>query len=115
MKKTFILMTSLAILTACGGEEKKAVDAEKEKGTEPSTEAVAKSEEQAETPESIAAKWCELNGKAYNAVTPEDKEAAKSERTAYEKQIESKYMVDTLMMEKIEAAVEACESSSEGR
>ncbi len=108
-------MISLAFLTACGGEEKKSVDAAQENVTESSTEVVAKSEGQAETPESIAAKWCELNGKAYMAATPEDKEAAKSERTAYEKLIESKYMVDTLMMEKIEAAFEACESSSEGR
>jgi hypothetical protein len=115
MKRTFILMISLAFLTACGGEEKKAVDSAKETSSESSAEEVAKSEEQAETPESIAAKWCELNGKAYMAATPEDKEAAKSERTAYEKLIESKYMVDTLMMEKIEAAVEACEDASEGR
>jgi hypothetical protein len=115
MKKTFILMMSLAFLTACGGEEKKAEDSAKEKGTEASTEGAAKSENPAETPESIAAKWCELNGKAHNATTPEDEDAAKDERKAFEKEMEDKYKDNKEMMDKIEEAVEACEDASEGR
>ena len=86
MKKMFLIVTTLAFLAACG-----------------------------ETPESIGAQWCELNGKVHTASTPEEKSAAKEAREAFEEEMEKKYKDDKEMMDKIEAAAEACEDSSEGR
>ncbi len=86
MKKVFLTITTLALLSACG-----------------------------ETPESIGAEWCELNGKVYSAATAEEKNAAEDAREAFEEEMEKKYKDDKEMMDKIEAAAEACEDSSEGR
>jgi len=68
-----------------------------------------------ETPESIAARWCELNAKASKAPNGPEKEKAVSERTEFEKSMETKYKNDTATMQAIFRAVEACEAASEGR
>lgn len=68
-----------------------------------------------DTPESIAQKWCDLNGKVYKAADGADKEKAKEERKKYENIIEEKYGKDADMKEKVKKAVEACEDASEGR
>jgi hypothetical protein len=68
-----------------------------------------------ETPESIGQAWCDLNGKVYTSSTSEEKDAAREALKKFENEIEEKYKDDKAMMEKIEAAAEACEDSSEGR
>lgn len=67
-----------------------------------------------ETPESIAAQWCELNSKVFKS-EGEEKAKAQEARTAFEKNMEAKYNADTAMMKAIFKAVEACENASEGR
>lgn len=66
-----------------------------------------------ETPESIAGQWCNLNGKVYKAAEGPDKEKAKEERKKFENSVEEKYSKDSVMMEKIKKAAEACEGKSE--
>lgn len=68
-----------------------------------------------ETPESIAAKWCELNGQVSKATGEAEKTKAVSARKEFEKSMESKYEKDTAMMQAIFRAAEACEAASEGR
>lgn len=68
-----------------------------------------------ETPESIAAKWCELNTQVTKAAGEAEKAKAKSARKEFETSMETKYSKDTAMMEAIFRAVEACESASEGK
>lgn len=68
-----------------------------------------------ETPESIAKKWCELNGKVHNAADVAAKDVAKEARRKYEKEIEEKYKDNKDFMDKVEKASEACEAESEGR
>lgn len=68
-----------------------------------------------EIPESIAAKWCELNMKTYKATDGPEKEKALSARSEFEKSMEAKYKSDTAMMQAIFRAVEACETASEGK
>lgn len=116
MKKLFLSITAFAVLTACGGksEDAKKDESENAKATE-TTETPAAKAEVVETPESIGAKWCELNGKVHAAANPEEKSAAKDAIEAYEEEMETKYKDDKEMMDKIEAAAEACEASSEGR
>lgn len=67
-----------------------------------------------ETPESIAAQWCELNSKVFKS-EGEEKAKAQEARTAFEKNMEAKYNADTAMMKAIFKAVEGCEDASEGR
>ncbi|MEO6540763.1 MAG: hypothetical protein ABIN74_07230 [Ferruginibacter sp.] len=69
----------------------------------------------ADTPESIAEKWCDLNGKVYRAADGAEKDAAKEARKKYEKEMEEKYKSDTAFMRKVGVAVEACEGKSEGK
>jgi hypothetical protein len=69
----------------------------------------------AETPESIAEKWCDLNGKVYRAAEGAEKDAAKEARKKFENEMEEKYKKDTAFMEKVGKAVEACEGKSEGK
>ncbi len=116
MKKIFIVITSLSVLAACGGktEDAKKEEAGKENASETKEETV-KSAESTETPESIAANWCKLNGIAHFATTPEEKEDAEDALDNFEEDMENKYKDDKAMMDKIEEAVEACEASSEGR
>ena len=66
-----------------------------------------------ETPQSVADRWCELNGKVYRAKTESEKESARRDREDYEKKMEEKYKNDKAMMDKIGKAVEACEAESE--
>ena len=68
-----------------------------------------------ETPESIAEKWCDLNGKVFRAAEGAEKEAAKEARKKYENEMEEKYKNDTAFMKKVGIAVEACEGKSEGK
>lgn len=68
-----------------------------------------------ETPESIAAKWCELNGQVFKATGEAEKAKALSARKEFETSMETKYKKDTVMMEAIFRAVEACERASEGK
>ncbi|MBM3430031.1 MAG: hypothetical protein FJX99_03500 [Bacteroidetes bacterium] len=103
MKKMFLSITAFAVLSACQG---------KSEDTKKDTSDNAKA---TDTPEGIGAKWCELNGKVHTAATPEEKSAAKVAREAFEEEVEKKYKDDKVMMEKIEAAAEACEDRSEGR
>ncbi|MEO6253992.1 MAG: hypothetical protein ABIO79_11830 [Ferruginibacter sp.] len=67
------------------------------------------------TPESIAEKWCDLNGKVYRAADGAEKDAAKEARKKYENEMEEKYKSDTAFMRKVGVAVEACEGKSEGK
>ncbi|MEO7306521.1 MAG: hypothetical protein ABIR78_10660 [Ferruginibacter sp.] len=69
----------------------------------------------ADTPESVAEKWCDLNGKVYRAADGAEKDAAKEARKKYENAMEEKYKSDTAFMHKVGAAVEACEPKSEGK
>jgi hypothetical protein len=69
----------------------------------------------AETPESIAEKWCDLNGKVYRAAEGAEKDAAKEARKKFETDMEEKYKSDTAFMMKVGKAVEACEAKSEGK
>ncbi|MBL7758527.1 MAG: hypothetical protein JNL59_14065 [Chitinophagaceae bacterium] len=66
-----------------------------------------------ETPESIAAKWCELNAQVTKATADTEKTKAISARKEFETSMETKYRKDTAMMEAIFRAVEACEGTSE--
>ncbi|MFT3677588.1 MAG: hypothetical protein QM781_16985 [Chitinophagaceae bacterium] len=68
-----------------------------------------------ETADSIAAKWCELNGQVTKATGEAEKGKAMTARTEFEKSMEEKYKKDTAMMEAIFRAVEACEAASEGK
>lgn len=68
-----------------------------------------------ETPESIAARWCELNGQITKAAGDAEKAKARAARTEFEKSMEEKYKKDTAMMEAIFRAAEACEAASEGK
>jgi predicted small lipoprotein YifL len=68
----------------------------------------------AETPKSIAEKWCDLNGKVFRA-EGDAKEKAKSEREAYENKIREKYKNDEKFLEDIGKESEKCEEASEGR
>lgn len=68
-----------------------------------------------ETAESIATKWCELNGQVSKATGDAEKAKALTTRTEFEKSMEEKYRKDTAMMEAIFRAVEACEAASEGK
>jgi len=68
-----------------------------------------------ETPETIAARWCELNGKVSKAAGDAEKAKARAARAEFEKSMEEKYKKDTAMMEAIFRAVEACEAASEGK
>lgn len=68
-----------------------------------------------ETPESIAASWCELNGRVSKAADSPEKEKALNARKEFEQSMEAKYKEDTAMMRAIFRAVEACEAASEGK
>lgn len=68
-----------------------------------------------ETPESVAAAWCDLNSKYTKATDDAGREKAMAERKKFEKDMEAKYQNDTLMMMEIYKMVEACEGASEGR
>ena len=68
-----------------------------------------------DTPESIAEKWCDLNGKVFRAAEGTEKEAAKEARKKFENDMEEKYKADTAFMKKVGVAVEACEGKSEGK
>ena len=94
MKKTFsslLIVTSVLLLTACGG------------GGKPSAK-------------SIAQKWCDLNAAVHKAPDggPEYGKA-KEAREKYENDMESKYGKDKEFMDQIEKEVENCEAASEGR
>ena len=69
----------------------------------------------ADTPESIAEKWCDLNGKVFRAAEGAEKDAAKEARKKFENDMEAKYKSDTAFMMKVGKAVEACEGKSEGK
>lgn len=68
-----------------------------------------------ETPESVAATWCELNSKFTKATDDAGREKALSARKKFEKDMEAKYQNDSMMMMEIYKRVEACEGASEGR
>ena len=63
----------------------------------------------ADTPEAIAAKWCELNKKAH-----EGDEKAREEMKKLENDVEAKHEKDKDFMKKVEEEVEKCEDESEG-
>ena len=69
----------------------------------------------ADTPESIAEKWCDLNGKEFRAAEGAEKDAAREARKKFENDMEEKYKTDTAFMKKVGRAVEACEGKSEGK
>jgi hypothetical protein len=69
----------------------------------------------ANTPEALAKKWCELNAKVHNAASDEEKDKARDEREKFEDELESKYKNDEAFMKKLEEEVEKCEDASEGR
>lgn len=66
-----------------------------------------------ETPESIAKKWCDLNSKVAKAATDEARETAKAAREAFEKSIDEKYKDNDEMRKKVGEEVEKCEDASE--
>lgn len=68
-----------------------------------------------ETPESIAATWCTLNGQVAAASEGAERDKALETRKNFEKNMEEKYKEDTVMMHAIFKAVEACEDASEGK
>ena len=68
-----------------------------------------------ETPTSIAQKWCDLNAKEYKATDGEAKDAAKTARKKFEKDMQAKYKNDESFMKEIGKEVEKCEDASEGR
>jgi len=68
-----------------------------------------------ETPASIAAKWCELNGKVHKATSDAEKAKAKDAIDAFEKTMDAKYEKDEAFMKQVKAEVEKCEDASEGR
>ncbi|MCD2424118.1 hypothetical protein LQ567_15165 [Niabella pedocola] len=68
-----------------------------------------------QTPESIAAQWCTLNGQVAVASEGAERDKALEARKSFEKRIEAKYRGDSVMMHAIFKAVEACEDASEGR
>lgn len=113
MKK--ILVNSLLVLSivfaACGGKNDKKEGEVKETDK---TEVKDQPVETKETAASIAAAWCDLNGKAHKA-TGADKEAAEKNRKDFEEAMEKKYGADKAFMDEIGKEVEKCEDASEGR
>ncbi len=69
----------------------------------------------ANTPEALAKKWCELNAKVHNATSDEEKDKARDEREKFEDELEAKYKNDEAFMRQLEQEVEKCEDASEGR
>jgi hypothetical protein len=93
MKKTILLpaICLIVLLTACNSSAEK------------------------ETAQSIAQKWCDLNGKAYRAEEGPEKEKAVAARKEFEKEMDQKYKNDKTFMDEVEKEVEKCEDASEGR
>ena len=69
-----------------------------------------------ETPQSVAQKWCELNGKLHNAPDggPEYGKA-KDALGKFENDMDKKYREDTAFSNQLEKEIEKCEGASEGR
>lgn len=64
-----------------------------------------------ETPESIAAKWCELNLKEQTATTDQEKESALAEKQAYEKEVDDKYFTETEFYTSVLNQMKDCEAA----
>ena len=63
-----------------------------------------------ESVESIAKKWCDLNAKVRNAESgSEEKEKAKEAREKYENEIEAKYKSDKEFYDKISEETKKCD------
>jgi hypothetical protein len=67
-----------------------------------------------ETASSIAQKWCDLNGKAFNAEGAA-KDAAKAALDKFEAEMEAKYKDNKAFMDEVEKETEKCEGASEGK
>jgi hypothetical protein len=63
-----------------------------------------------ETPESIAAQWCELNLKEYTATTDQEKESALAAKQAFEKEVDDKYFTETEFYTSILNQMKDCEA-----
>jgi hypothetical protein len=68
-----------------------------------------------ETASSVAQKWCDLNEKVHKATDDEAKDAAKTARKNFEKEMQAKYKDDQAFMDEVGKEVEKCEDASEGR
>ena len=68
-----------------------------------------------ESAQSIAQKWCDLNGKYSRAAEGPEKDAAKAARKKYEDDMDAKYEKDKTFHDEIMKEVEKCEAASEGK
>lgn len=62
-----------------------------------------------ETPELVAAKWCELNLKAYTA-SGQEQESARAAKEAYEKEVDDKYFTEAEFYTSVLNQMKACEA-----
>lgn len=62
-----------------------------------------------ETPESVGAKWCELNLNAYSA-TGQEKESALAAKQAFEKEVDDKYFKEYEFYSAVLNKMKACEA-----
>ena len=100
MKKCFLLFAfSALLLTACNSGK----------------DNPDKKKDGAETAASLAAQWCELNGKVYRATEGPEKEKAAQALKEFERLTEEKYKDNDAFMKELEREVEKCEAASEGR
>lgn len=65
-----------------------------------------------ETPETIAAKWCELNLKEHTA-SGQEKESALAAKQAFEKEVDDKYFTETEFYTSILNQMKDCEAALE--
>lgn len=68
-----------------------------------------------ETAVSIAKQWCDLNGKVAKAADDAAKEAAKTAREKFEKEMQEKYKDNQAFLDEVGKEIEKCEDASEGR